>query len=375
MTRDATVRAERGSGEEPPREEAGVTIRRARAHEYAGIDRLIAEAYAHDYGASDESGDPIRSAEVRDRTYEVWVALAADGELVGSVTVRAAGGPPLHEDFAENELDLRLLGVSPRARRRGVGAALMRRVAEEAGRGGFTAVALKTAPNMRVAHSLYEALGFVRAPERDGLWIGGEKLLDLHTYLLPLPRLAEIDVADPSGARAVLGRFPSGVVAVTANDDLAAPAASDQPAALVLQSFVSLSLDPPRVLLSVGTGSTSWPRIAERGTFAATVLSEAQGALARRIARPGAPRKLDGAPVAPSPRHGHPVLLEGTAWFECRIREEFDGGDHRIVVADVIGFGHLHRPDRPLVFAGSRFTGLRPEASPEPPGNSQTRQS
>lgn len=348
--------------------EAGsaLVIRRARPDEYEAVDRLIAEAYAHDYGESDESGDPMRRAAARDRAHEVWVALAADGELLGSVTVRAGGGPPLHEDFAPHELDLRLLGVSPLARRRGVAAALMRRVVETAGRSGFTAVALKTAPEMRGAHALYEALGFVRAPERDGLWIGGEKLLDLFTYVLPLgdaaagraSRLEPADVADPAAARAVLGRFPSGVVALTAAGD-------PEPAALVIQSFVSLSVEPPRVLLSVGRGSTSWPRIAAAGSFAATVLSEGQGGLARRIAKPGAAGKLEGAVTVPSPRHGHPVLAEGSAWFECAIREEFDGGDHRIVVADVLGFGPLDRADLPLVFAGSRFAGIRP-ADPAP---------
>lgn len=338
---------------------ASFTLRRVRSDEYEAVDRLIAEAYAHDYGESDESGDPMRSSAVRDRTHEVWVAVDADGELLGSVTFRAAGGPPLHEDFAEHELDLRLLGVSPRARRRGVAAALMRLVAEEAERSGFTAVALKTAPNMRGAHALYEALGFVRAPERDGLWIGGEKLLDLYTYILPLPSLATESVVDPTAARSVLGRFPSGVVAITA----ALRSAQGRPAALVIQSFVSLSIDPPRVLLSVGKASTSWPRIAESGSFAATVLSETQGPLARRIAKPGAPGKLEGVPTAPSPQHGHPVLIEGAAWFECEIREEFDGGDHRIVIADVLGFGALHRPERPLVFVGSRFAGVRPVAA------------
>lgn len=164
----------------------GLVIRRPVPEEYAAVDRLIEESYAHDYGPSDAHDDPVYRSEVRDRDYEVWVAVDADGALLGSVTLRAPGGPPLHEDIGEHELDLRLLGVSPRARRRGVAAALMRQAEARAVETGRAAVVLKTAPNMRGAHRLYEALDFTRAPERDGLWIDGERVLDLYTYVYPL---------------------------------------------------------------------------------------------------------------------------------------------------------------------------------------------
>lgn len=44
----------------------------------------------------------------------------------------------------------------------------------------------KTAPHMTPAHHLYDALGFIRAHDRDGLWIGGEKQFDLFSYVMPL---------------------------------------------------------------------------------------------------------------------------------------------------------------------------------------------
>lgn len=165
---------------------AGLAIRRADPHEFAAIDHLITTAYAHDYGPQREGDDPMHAAARRADAFEVWVALDASGRLVGSVTTRAPGGPPLHEDVHDDELDLRLLGVSPTARRLGVGAALMRHIAGRASRAGFGAVVLKTAPNMTGAHRLYESLGFARAPERDGLWIGGARIFDLYTYRLPL---------------------------------------------------------------------------------------------------------------------------------------------------------------------------------------------
>lgn len=163
-----------------------LTIRQAEVSEYESVDLLIAAAYAHDYGPSDEGGDPMRASARRAAEFDVWVALDPDGRLLGSVTTRAAGGRALHEDVHDGELDLRLLGVAPGARRRGIAAALMTHVRAVAAEQGFAAVLLKTAPNMGGAHRLYEGLGFVRLPERDGLWIGGERVFDLYTYRLPL---------------------------------------------------------------------------------------------------------------------------------------------------------------------------------------------
>ncbi|MBK0419446.1 GNAT family N-acetyltransferase [Leucobacter sp. CSA1] len=336
---------------------AGYLVRLARPEEYAEVDRLIAAAYAHDYGDSDEGPDPMRSARRRAEAHDVWVAVDAGGRLLGSATTRRRGGPSLHEDAVDGELDLRLLGVSPLARRRGVAAALMRHVVAHAEAEGFGAVVLKTRPHMSGAHRLYDALGFTRVPERDGLWIGGERVLELFAYAYPLAGVPEVGVDDPAAARSVLGRFPSGVVAITAAD------ASGEPVGLAVQSFVSLSIDPPRVLLSVGRGSTTWPRISAGGSFAATVLAEHQGPIARQLARSGAADKFAGIRTTPSPRLGHPIVRGGSAWFECAIREVLDGGDHRVVIADVLGFGALHRPERPLVFAGSSFSGIAPASA------------
>lgn len=165
---------------------ARIKVREARPDEYAAVDELIREAYAHDYGSSAESDDPMRRAEVRAELHTVWVAVAEDGSLLGSATTRRRGGPALHEDVAADEIDLRLLGVSPKARRLGVGAAIMRELEGHARAENWRALVLKTAPNMVGAHRLYESLGFERAPARDGLWIGGTRLFDLFMYVLPL---------------------------------------------------------------------------------------------------------------------------------------------------------------------------------------------
>ncbi|RLP76436.1 GNAT family N-acetyltransferase [Mycetocola tolaasinivorans] len=167
-------------------QQAVTVIRLARPGEYEAIDALIRAAYAHDYGEKGHATDPMQFAATRAENYDVWVAEGAEGALLGSITTRRAGVPPLHEDVLDSELDLRILGVSPDARRQGIAAALMTHVIGHARETGFQGVFLKTGPNMTGAHALYEHLGFVRAPKRDGLWIGGKKILDLFTFVYPL---------------------------------------------------------------------------------------------------------------------------------------------------------------------------------------------
>lgn len=165
---------------------ARLEVRRVRADEYAALDALILEAYEYDYGPSTHSEETSRRSEVRERVYDVWSAHDRAGELVGSVTTRRPGGPPLHEDFGDDEFDLRLLAVAPTARRRGLAGLLMQHVIDEGRSGGWSAVTLKTAPYMTSAQRLYESLGFERAYENDGLWIGGVRQFDLFAYRLRL---------------------------------------------------------------------------------------------------------------------------------------------------------------------------------------------
>jgi 3-hydroxy-9,10-secoandrosta-1,3,5(10)-triene-9,17-dione monooxygenase reductase component len=164
--------------------------------------------------------------------------------------------------------------------------------------------------------------------------------------------------AEELSLRSVLGHFPTGVVVVTAN-------VGDEPVGMTLQSFLSLSLDPPLVLLSVAKSSTSWPKIATTGRFLVNVLSEGQADTARRFAKSGSD-KFAGVGYAHRDELGGPLLDEISAWVDCRFEAEHDGGDHTIVVARVLGTAtaecdeHAHAP---LIFHRSGFPRLTNEQS------------
>lgn len=128
--------------------------------------------------------------------------------------------------------------------------------------------------------------------------------------------------------RRVLGHFCSGITVITASDR------SGLPVGFTCQSFSSLSLTPPLVSFSPARSSTSWPTIRAADFFAVNVLGAGQDHLSHQFARSGTD-KFRGVSWTPG-RTGAPLLDGVTAWVECRLWAEYDGGDHTIVAAEVL---------------------------------------
>ncbi|HWD69949.1 MAG TPA: flavin reductase family protein [Solirubrobacteraceae bacterium] len=141
--------------------------------------------------------------------------------------------------------------------------------------------------------------------------------------------------------RTVLGRLPTGVVVVTGGD-------REQPSALVVGSFMSVSLQPPLVAVSPAKTSTSWPAIEAGGQFCANVLGEGQEDLAKRFAQTGG-NKFDGVSWAAAPATGSPLLEGVAAWIDCRIYKRYEAGDHWLVLGEVLELSGL-RESGALVF-------------------------
>jgi 3-hydroxy-9,10-secoandrosta-1,3,5(10)-triene-9,17-dione monooxygenase reductase component len=159
-------------------------------------------------------------------------------------------------------------------------------------------------------------------------------------------------VIDTNDFRAALGQFPSGVTVVTGRDELG-------PIGLTVQSFCSLSLDPPLVLVCPSLNSTSWPRISATGQFCVSILADHQSDICRQLGRSG-PEKFDGVTHSPSPRFGLPVLDRSVGWLECVVNSVSDGGDHLVVTARVVSLSAVSDVN-PLMFWRGRFTRLADE--------------
>jgi flavin reductase (DIM6/NTAB) family NADH-FMN oxidoreductase RutF len=137
----------------------------------------------------------------------------------------------------------------------------------------------------------------------------------------------------PDAMRDVLGHFATGVVVVTAQQ------ADGTLLGFTCQSFASLSLDPPLVSFAPARSSSTWPRIRDVGTFCVNVLAADHRDLSAGFARSGtAVDKFAGVRWCPAPS-GAPVLEGVSAWIDCTLWAEYDGGDHTIVVGHVRDLG------------------------------------
>jgi len=143
-------------------------VRPARPGEIDEVGRLTQRAYVTD-GLVEPDGTYVAElgrAAQRARDAELLVAVDPQGTLLGTVTV-CAPGSPLAEVSRPDELEFRMLAVSPDARRRGVGEALVTAVLQQAAELGAHRVVLCSAEHMSAAHRLYSRMGFIRLPERD----------------------------------------------------------------------------------------------------------------------------------------------------------------------------------------------------------------
>ncbi len=152
---------------------------------------------------------------------------------------------------------------------------------------------------------------------------------------------------DIASYKAVVGRFATGVVVVTA-------ATGAAPVGFTCQTFGSLSLEPRLVSFSAAVDSTTWPHIRARGVVGISVLADGQEDLARRFAQRGIDR-FAGVEWAPGPG-GSPLLGGAIAHLEGTIASVHQLGDHEVAVVEV---NHAWAGEgRPLVYLGGRYGGF-----------------
>lgn len=134
---------------------------------------------------------------------------------------------------------------------------------------------------------------------------------------------------DALAFRQVLSAYPTGVTVVATRDG------AGDPCGLTVNSFSSVSLDPPLVMVCIDRSASSHDRLVESGTFAVSVLTSNQAGLAARFAsQPAEVRFVEVAwHEAPT---GDPVLDPCAASLWCEIEAVHPGGDHSILVGRVI---------------------------------------
>jgi 3-hydroxy-9,10-secoandrosta-1,3,5(10)-triene-9,17-dione monooxygenase reductase component len=162
------------------------------------------------------------------------------------------------------------------------------------------------------------------------------------------PPAHSYDALDTMALRQALGEFATGITVVTARG------ADNTLAGLTVNSFASVSLDPPLVLWSLGLGSPSLPVFQTCSHFAVNVLAADQQAISQRFAQSGIDKFADQSWKVGA---GGTALLDGcNAWFECRVDARHEGGDHLILIGRIEQFRRDPKP--PLVFHRGRYVAL-----------------
>ena len=143
--------------------------------------------------------------------------------------------------------------------------------------------------------------------------------------------------------RRALGAFPTGVTVVTAED-------ATGPLGLTVNSFTSVSLDPPLVLWCLDDACDRRHVFHDAERFAVNVLKAGDEEHSRRFAR-GAGR-LEADEIEHG-RTGAPLLKGAAARFECEVRERIQMGDHQIIVGEVVAWDDSGAQG--LVFSRGRY--------------------
>ena len=155
--------------------------------------------------------------------------------------------------------------------------------------------------------------------------------------------------SDAAALRSALGAFATGVTIVTAR----APG-TGEPVGFTANSFTSVSLDPPLLLVCLAHTAASYATFCAVESFAVNVLSAEQEETARVFARRGADKFA--ATAWTEGRHGAPLIEGSLAIFDCDMHERVAIGDHDVLFGHVIGF--CRRPGQALVFHGGEYSRL-----------------
>ncbi len=148
--------------------------------------------------------------------------------------------------------------------------------------------------------------------------------------------------------RQTFGSFATGVTVVTS--------AGDHPHGMTANSFSSVSLEPPIISIAVKRSAVMCERLLEEEYFAVSVLGSDQQDIAAYFAdsrRPIGPAEFDDIDT----RRGEydTLLIDGAvATFECTRRVFYNGGDHLVILGDVL-HAELWRTGDALLFANGNF--------------------
>ena len=163
------------------------------------------------------------------------------------------------------------------------------------------------------------------------------------------------------GLKQAMRIYPQGVTVATADSP-------DGPKGITVSSFTSVSLDPPLVLLSIARTSALHDLFAGAKSYAVNFLADDQKSVSDRFAgRTNSKERFEGVKFAKG-LTGSPVIAGVRAVIECNAWEVYDGGDHSILVGEVVA-AEVINSKRPLVYYSQQYTTTEQMEYPAPPSD------
>jgi flavin reductase (DIM6/NTAB) family NADH-FMN oxidoreductase RutF len=157
--------------------------------------------------------------------------------------------------------------------------------------------------------------------------------------------------------RQVMSQFATGITIVTTR-------AGEEIHGLTANSFCSVSLEPPLVLVCVDKNAYSHDLIAAGRNFAVNILKASQETLARRFAANNLTANERFAEIQfHTEVTGAPILPESLGWLDCRLFAAYPGGDHTIYVGEVLALGR-NEENAPLLYFHSGYQKFEIQKSP-----------
>lgn len=161
-----------------------------------------------------------------------------------------------------------------------------------------------------------------------------------------MPQSDTISPSDTKALRTVLGCYATGVAIVTTHSP------ADGLIGVTINSFSSVSLEPPLILFSLSRSSNMLGSFQEAGSFVVNILAFGQKELSNMFAKPSTASWAQTRYIQNA--QGCALLRESLAHMECTKTAEIDGGDHVIFLLRVDLF-HLRESADPLLFYRGRY--------------------
>ncbi|RRD42939.1 flavin reductase [Comamonadaceae bacterium OH3737_COT-264] len=159
----------------------------------------------------------------------------------------------------------------------------------------------------------------------------------------------------PKALRHLLGSYPTGVAIVTTRTP------QGRNVGLTINSFASLSLEPPLVLWSLVNHSPSLEAFRDCTHFAINILAHGHEELARRFANPAVPDKFAGVALREAPE-GIATIDGAITTLVCAHDHSRTVGDHLLLIGQVVRTAS--QPSKPLVFHAGKFTSVHEGETP-----------